>query len=126
MAETVTLELICGRCDAVLMRWTADLGKPFVKLGDGQQIAARIEAPGAYRRATDGQWYRWAPGPAADLPDGETWTRYVFRCPNGCRTAPQARVGRLEDAAESVLRRLHETRTPLLRATLGSLLRLSA
>jgi hypothetical protein len=126
MAETVTLELACGRCDAVLMRWTADLGKPFEKPYDGEQVSVRTEAPGSYRRATDGKWYRWAPGPASELPDGEMWTRYVFACPNGCPTAPQVHIGKLEDAAESVLRRLHETRTPLLRTTLGSLLRLSA
>lgn len=126
MAETVALELVCGHCGHLLMRWEAGLGRPFEKAYDGQQVAARIEAPGAYRLATDGKWYRWAPGPAAGLPDGEIWTRYAFRCPAGCRTSPQALVDKLEDAAETVLRALHGTRTPLLRTTVDSLLRFSA
>jgi hypothetical protein len=131
MAETVTLELVCSRCGQWLMRWTADPDRPFGEqiTGDGQRVsptAVRSEAPGEYLRASDGQWRRWAPGPAAQLPDGEIWTRYVLACPNGCRTAPQARIGKLEDAAAIVLRHLHETRTPLLRTTVDSLLRYSA
>ncbi len=118
-----TLELECGQCGELFMRWETDPGKPFVKQFDGQQFAARTEAPGAYRLATDGKWYRWAPGPAAGLPDGAIWTRYVFTCPNGCRTSPQAHIGKLEDAAEAVLRALHEAKAPLLRTTVDTLLR---
>ncbi len=117
-----TLELECGHCGELFMRWETDPGKPFGKQLDGQRFAARVEAPGGYRRATDGKWCRWAPGPAVSLPDGEIWTRYVFRCPNGCRTSPQGLVGKLEDAAETALRALHETGASL-RTTVDALLR---
>lgn len=84
--------------------------------------AVRTEAPGGYLPHSNGKWRRWAPGPAAALPDGEVWARYVLTCPNGCHTSPQALVDKLEDAAETVLRALHETRMPLLRTTVDALL----
>ena len=130
MAETVTLELACGDCGQWLMRWTADLDRPFGEQTiTGQRVsraAVRSEAPGEYLCASDRHWYRWAPGPAAQLPDGEVWTRYVLACPHGCRTAPQTRIEKLEAAAAAALGALHETRTPLLRTTVDSLLRYSA
>jgi hypothetical protein len=119
------LELACGQCGHWLMRWETDPDRPFEKMGTGTAVpggAVSLEALGGYRRATDGKWYRWAPGSAADLPEGETRDRYVFTCPNGCRTSPQALVDKLEDAAETVLRALHETGTPLLRTTVDKLL----
>lgn len=126
-----TLELRCGRCGYVFMRWTADLGRPFDEQTilpevDSRAGAVRTESPGGYRRASDGNWYRWAPGEAAELPDGETWSRYVFTCPTGCPTSPQHRVGKLEDAAMAALRWMHETRTPFFRMTPDELLRYRA
>jgi hypothetical protein len=126
--ETAALELVCARCGQWLMRWTADLGRPF-----GEQVpilpevpgadTVRTQSPGGYRPASDGKWYRWAPGPAARLPEGEIWSRYPFTCPAGCRTSPQARVDKLDEAAMTVLRGLHKAQTPLLRTTVDSLLR---
>jgi hypothetical protein len=130
MADTATLELACSRCGHWLIRWEADLSQPFAEQKIIPQrvspAAVRSEAPGEYLPGSGGDWRRWAPGPAAQLPDGETWTRYALACPRGCRTAPQARIGKLEDAADTALRYLHETRTPLLRTTPDSLLRFSA
>jgi hypothetical protein len=128
VAETVALELVCARCGQWLMRWTADLGRPF---GDQVPIVpqipdantARTQSPGGYRAASDGKWYRWAPGPAAALPDGQGWSRYVFTCPAGCRALPVARVDKLEEVAMTVLRKLHKAQTPLLSTTVDSLLR---
>ena len=64
---SAVLELVCGRCGHLFMRW--DSGEPH----DGHAIdhqAVRPEAPGSYLPASDGKYYRWAPGPAAETPDG--------------------------------------------------------
>jgi hypothetical protein len=120
---SAVLELVCGRCGHLFMRW--DSGEPH----DGHAIdhqAVRTEAPGSYLPASDGKYYRWAPGPAAETPDGEVWGRYTFRCPNGCPGSPQARTDRLHDAAEAALRALDEAGEPLLRTTVDAMLRFSA
>ena len=130
MTETAALELICSRCGQWLLRWTADLGKPFDDRMPYCEVSGpdvlRTQAPGGWRPGSDGRWYRWAPGPAERLPEGETWERYLLTCPNGCAATPQARSDRLHDAAAVALRHLHATRTPLLRVTTDSLLRFSA
>lgn len=123
---TVTLELACGRCRTWWMRWAADADRPF----DGQDLTPAVNGAstvrstglGGYQLATDGHWYRWAPGTAAELPKGETYGRYEFTCPGCGHDTVRARVGKLEDAAETALRHLHDTRTPLLRTTPDKLL----
>ena len=117
---SAVLELVCGQCEHLFMRW--DSGEPY----NGEAVdfrAVRIEDPGGYHPASDGKWYRWAPGPAADLPDGEVWGRYVLACPSGCRGTPQARVDRLQEAAAAALEAMDRTGVPLLRTTVDGLLR---
>jgi hypothetical protein len=122
------VEVVCG-CDNWWMRWTAELGAPF----DSNAVTAwangrpfRLEDPGGYRRGSDGKWYRWAPGPARDMPEGEIWGRYVFECP-GCGSNVQARTDKLEDAAVHALRGLHASdMTTPLRLTVDKLLRWAA
>jgi hypothetical protein len=130
VTETAALELICGRCGQWLLRWTADLGKPFDDRMPDLKVSGpdvlSTQAPGGYRPGSDGRWYRWAPGPAERLPEGEIWDRWLLTCPRGCRTNPQARGDKLNDAAAVALRHLHATRQPLLRVTMDSLLKSSA
>jgi hypothetical protein len=135
MADVV-LELVCGRCGQWWMRWTVDLDRPFEEqlwTWDGEPYLVPevpllgfppIDLPGGYRRATDGDWYRWAPGKAASLPEGATYARYRFTpCPGGHSTDIKSRVRKLDDAAVNELRRLYDTRTPLRRVTVDKLLR---
>lgn len=116
----MTLELTCEHCGLLFIRWKDDpvyfpgAAKPW----DGQQLAVRIEAPGSYQRASDGKWYRWAPGPAARLPDGEIWTRYVSGCGH-----VQVRVDKLEDAADAKMRQMGENGESFATLTADSLLR---
>ena len=131
MTGTATLELICSRCRQWLLRWTADFGTPFDDSMPFCEVAGpgvlHTQPRGGYLQGSDDGWYRWAPGPAESLPpEGEIWGRWLLTCPRGCRTNPQARGDKLNDAAAAALRDLHATRTPLLRATMDSLLRSSA
>jgi hypothetical protein len=129
MAGTVTeavLEVVCGRCHAWWMRWAADVDEPFDEqapfIPEVPKGVVRVESPGSYHPDSGGRWRRWAPGEAADLPEGETWARYRFTCPNGCPSNVQARVHNLDDAAVKVLRHLHDTRVPMLSTTVDKLL----
>jgi hypothetical protein len=121
---TATLELACGRCATWWIRWAVDLDVPF----DEQRLlptvrdgVLRVQSPGTHKRATDGEWYRWQPG--GPIPAGEHWTRLEFDCPTGCPSDVQAGLDKLYDAAAAALRRLHDTRTPLLPMTVDALLR---
>jgi hypothetical protein len=139
MAEAV-LELVCGRprCGEWWMRWTVDLEQPF----DGQlQTSAQGELylsptsrPGVLSTqtlgglypASDGRWYRWAPGDAAALPEGQGYSRYRFTCPGGHPTDVKPRVHKLDDAVLKALRHMYDTRAPRLRTTVDKLLALSS
>jgi hypothetical protein len=105
------------------MRWAVELDVPF----DEQRLVpwtiqgvVRVQSPGTYRPATDGDWYRWTPG-RKPIPEGEHWTRLEFDCPNGCPSDVQVREDKLRDAAAKTLRDLHDTREPVFRTTVGAL-----
>jgi hypothetical protein len=151
------LELVCSalrtdsdglrrRCGQWLMRWTADLDRPFdeqlTRAHDGRLYARgdvpssgvlRVESPGM----VDGDADWPIPAAAVDLlgaragqrwmPEGmtgdEEWSRWTFICPNGCRSNVQARVDKLDTAATKVLRELYDTRmTEVLCTTVDKLL----
>jgi hypothetical protein len=136
----VTLELCCGRCNVRLMRWTIDADQPF----DRQRLegwvngkgTVRHNSPGTLYPGSDGGWYRWTPGasdgdfhawtPGVEVPEDEVYFRTEFRCPNGCRTNPQVRSNKLDAAVRAALRHLHDTRKPLLRTTVDTLLKFAA
>lgn len=124
------VEVRCGRCGVWWMRWTVSLDKPFAEdevTPWTNGTVFEVQAPGGMVQGTDGAWHRWAPGPAADLPAGETWARYVFKCPSGCRSNPVARVDKLEETAVRVLRGLHSEDTDVvLTMTVDKLLRFAA
>lgn len=124
----VVIELVCGRCDRWLVRYTADVHRPFdEQIPFLREVVAlgvvATEGVGGYRQASDGEWYRWAPGDSAALPDGDTYGRYRLTCPSGCSSDEQFRASKFERAAERLMRRLHETRrAQLLRITARKLL----
>lgn len=137
MAE-VTLELVCGRCGEWWIRWAVDPDRPFDEqlltsavgepylLPEVRQGVMTTESPGSYSRASDAGWYRWVPGKAVSLAEGDTYGRYEFTCPSGCSSDVQTRVRRLDTAAVETLRYLHETRTPVFRTTADKLLQFSS
>ena len=106
------LEVACGKCGHLFMRWTADLDKPFDERRWGPTPGIRIENLGAVSRSAH-------IGPDED---GAEWGRWWFTCPNGCRTGPQARVEKLHAAATIVLREMHDTHMPPLTMTVDKLL----
>jgi hypothetical protein len=146
MADVV-LKVVCGRrvtpagerpvirCGELWMRWAVDLDRPFDEQlftsAEGEPYLMPEVRPGimttdtrgALYPASDGRWYRWAPGDASDgrwyrpgdapaLPEGETYSRYRLTCPGGHPTDVKARVHKLDDAAVKTLRYLHGTQTP--------------
>ena len=132
MAETVTLELACGDCGQWLMRWTADLDRPFGEQTiTGQRVSRAAVRSGRHPVNTcapaTADWYR------SGTRARRAAARQARSGPGTCspalmaaRTAPQTRIEKLEAAAAAALGALHETRTPLLRTTVDSLLRYSA
>jgi hypothetical protein len=90
-----------------------------------EQGAVSTDSPGGFRRASDGRWYRWTPGEAAALPEGDTYARYLFSCPGGCVTAVKARVVKLDAAGLAVLRALHGMRKSS-KTTVDALLQISS
>ena len=124
------LEIACGQCEVLWMRWTADTDRPFdVRAMVPAEGILELETPG-WRQ--DGWWMNFrsggvAAGPldladVARLGDGSRWT---FTCPtSGCRSSIPVHVDKLVTAATTVLRHLYETRTTLPPVTVASLLRL--
>ena len=138
--SSAVLELGCGRCQQWQwwMRWTVETDRPFEEQletsAQGELYLSPTSRPGVistqtvggYYRASDNRWYRWAPGDAARLPEGQGYARYRFTCPGGHPTDVKPRVHKLDDAVVQALRHLHDTRTPLLRTTVDKLLALSS
>lgn len=110
MPELAVLELACGRCGHVFVRWTADLDVGF----DDQDIAVEMTSSVRLSRVRRGEG-AWQ------------WDKLVFDCPTpACPSHPNARTDRLTEAGEKVLRHLHDTRTTaVLQTTPDSLLRFS-
>jgi hypothetical protein len=136
--SSAVLELVCPHCRVCWMRWTIDLEKPFDKqlqksatgepyIDPSWELPGAVRrnspTPGGYYQDSDGNWYRWARGEHASLPEGEIHPRQEFICPNGCRSDPQAGVHKRDKAAVRVLRELHDTRASVpFRTTVDKLL----
>lgn len=132
--DTVTLDLICGRCADLWVRWWVDRAQAFDEQlwhdHEGRETVRNRVASRAWATESPGMQHagrgRWTPDERRDWPAGDEWDRVRFTCPQGCDTSPQVRLDNLEDAAVTVLRRLHSTgELPMVRTTVDRLLRLN-
>lgn len=126
MTDTATLELACGRCGHLWVRYTVDLDQPYdqqcLTVGEKQYPLNRERTPGVWH-AQSGMLYR---ATSHGLTPATDTTRYRVTCVNGCPSNVQVRLDKLEDAAAKVLRHLYESRTPVFRTTVDYLLKFAS